>query len=43
MALCGIFIKDNKPISFGICSNLGLKLPNCEDLWIELQQKTANV
>jgi len=33
----GMFIKNS--ISFKICPNLNLNLANCEDLWVQLDQK----
>ena len=36
----GIFIKDN--ISYSLCNNLKMNIPNCEDLWIKLNHKNQN-
>ena len=36
----GIFIKDY--ISYSLCNNLKMNIPNCEDIWIKLNLKNLN-
>ena len=36
----GIFIKDN--ISYSLCNNLKMNIPNCEDIWIKINHKNLN-